>query len=160
MQYPRLCLILSGIGLSSLSVVIRGALRDCVLVHEVTLYNLTQTLWKILFRAAIMGTGSKVISVILRLGELCSAVIVTALIGRFFYLLIAAPDGDANSRLIYAEVISCLQILFSIVLILPFKYSFFAWPLDLINFILSMVAFGLLADVSITEIEDAHLIDV
>lgn len=107
-----------------------------------------------------MGTGSKVISVILRLGELCSAVIVTALIGRFFYLLIAAPDGDANSRLIYAEVISCLQILFSIVLILPFKYSFFAWPLDLINFILSMVAFGLLADVSITETEDAHLIDV
>jgi len=95
-----------------------------------------------------MGTGSKVLSVILRLGELCSAVVVTALLGRFFYVLNASPDGNANSRLIYAEVISCLQILFSLVLIFPYKYFFFAWPLDLICFILSMVAFGLLADLN------------
>jgi hypothetical protein len=97
-----------------------------------------------------MGTGSKVFSVVLRCGELCSAVIVTSLLSRFFYLLSLAPGGESvDGRLIYAQVISCLEILFSIVLFLPLKYSFYAWPLDVVFFICSMVAFGLLASVSI-----------
>jgi hypothetical protein len=95
-----------------------------------------------------MGTGSKVFSVILRLGELCSSVIVAALLGRFFYLFHLGPDGSLNGRLIYAQVISCLAIIFSIILIPPFKYSFYAWPLDIILFIGFIVAFGLLAEVS------------
>ena len=95
-----------------------------------------------------MGTGSKVFSIILRLGELCSSVIVVALLGRFFYLFHLGPDGSLNGRLIYAQVISCLAIIFSIILIPPFKYSFYAWPVDVIVFIGSIVAFGLLAEVS------------
>jgi hypothetical protein len=94
-----------------------------------------------------MGTGSKVFSVILRLCELCSSVIVAALLGRFFYLFHLGPDGSLNGRLIYAQVISCLAIIFSIILIPPFKYSFYAWPLDIILFIGLIVAFGLLAEV-------------
>ncbi|KAH8698065.1 hypothetical protein GQ44DRAFT_633461 [Phaeosphaeriaceae sp. PMI808] len=95
-----------------------------------------------------MGTGSKVFSIILRLGELCSSVIVVALLGRFFYLLGLASDGSINGRLIYAEVISCLEIISSIILIVPLKYSFYAWPLDAIFFVCSIVAFGLLADLN------------
>jgi len=95
-----------------------------------------------------MGTASKVFSVILRFGELCSFVIVTALLGRFFYFEDIAPNGSINGRLIYAQVISCLSILFSIVLIVPLKYSFYAWPLDALLFICTIVAFGLLANLS------------
>jgi hypothetical protein len=94
-----------------------------------------------------MGTGSKIASVFFRLGELCSAIIVVALLGRFFYLLDLA-NGSANGRLIYAEVISVLEIIFSTLLIIPAKYSFYAFPIDIVFFICSIVAFALLADVS------------
>ena len=96
-----------------------------------------------------MGTASKILSVLFRLSELSSSIIVVALLGRFFYYLHDGPDGDANSRLIYTEVISCLGIFVSIILIVPAKYSFYAWPIDVIFFICSMVAFGLLAAASI-----------
>ncbi|KAH7338514.1 hypothetical protein BKA66DRAFT_479752 [Pyrenochaeta sp. MPI-SDFR-AT-0127] len=95
-----------------------------------------------------MGTGTKVFSVILRLSELCSSAIVVALLGRFFYLLHLAPDRSIEGRLIYAEVISCLEIIASILLLIPLKYSFYAWPLDAIFFVCSIVAFGLLADLN------------
>jgi hypothetical protein len=93
-----------------------------------------------------MGIGSKIFSVILRFGELCSSVIVVALLGRFFYL---APKDSTEGRLIYTQVISCLELLSSIILIVPLAYSFYAWPLDAILFICSMVAFGLMADVCV-----------
>jgi hypothetical protein len=94
-----------------------------------------------------MGTGSKIASVIFRGGALCSAIIVVSLLGRFFYLLNLA-NSSANGRLIYAEVISVLEIIFSILLIIPAKYSFYAFPIDTVFFICSMVAFGLLADLN------------
>ena len=97
---------------------------------------------------ATMGTGSKVFSVILRLGELCSSTIVVALLGRYFYLMHLGPDGSVHSRLIYAEVISTLEIIASIIFLPPFKHSVYAWPLDAIFFICSIVAFGLLADLN------------
>jgi len=92
-----------------------------------------------------MGTGSKVFSVILRLAELCSSIIVVSLLGRFFYLWHLGPNGSLNGRLIYAQVITALEIIFSLILIFPSKYSFYAWPLDALFFIGSIVAFGLLA---------------
>lgn len=95
-----------------------------------------------------MGTGSKVVSVILRTGEFCSAVIVVSLLGRFFYLLHIPSGTSTESRLIYAMVISAIEIVAAMLLIIPLKYSFYAWPLDFIFFILSIVAFGLLANVS------------
>lgn len=95
-----------------------------------------------------MGTATKVISVLLRLSELCSSIIVVALLGRFFYFLHLGPNGDVNGRLIYTEVISCLEIFASVILVVPAKYSFYAWPIDVIFFICSIVAFGLLAAVS------------
>ncbi|KAF2437580.1 hypothetical protein P171DRAFT_373211 [Karstenula rhodostoma CBS 690.94] len=94
-----------------------------------------------------MGTGSKVISVILRLGAFCSSVIVVACLSRFFYLLNLA-NAHANGRLIYAEVISILGVICSLLLIVPMKYSFYAFPLDVVFFICSIVAFALLANVN------------
>lgn len=94
-----------------------------------------------------MGTGSRVVSVLFRIGELCSAVIVVGLLGRFFYLA-HLGNASTNGRLVYAEVISALEIVFSIILIIPAKYSFYAFPIDIIFFICSIVAFALLADVS------------
>lgn len=94
-----------------------------------------------------MGTGSKIVSVFLRLGALCSAIIVVGLLSRFFYLLHVA-NGPANGRLIYAAVVSVLSVIFSIILIVPAKYSFYAFPIDIVFFILFLIAFGLLAYVS------------
>lgn len=96
-----------------------------------------------------MGTGSKVFSVFLRCGELCCAVICAGLLGRFFYWYNWMGVGHLEGRLIYAQVIACLEIIFAIFLLPPAKYSFYAWPLDIVWFICSIVAFALLADVSI-----------
>ncbi|KAK7190328.1 hypothetical protein DPSP01_006147 [Paraphaeosphaeria sporulosa] len=94
-----------------------------------------------------MGTGSKVASVILRFGAFASGVIVVACLGRFFYYLNLA-NAHANSRLIYAEVISVLEVIFALLLIVPAKYSFYAFPIDIIFFICSIIAFALLANLN------------
>ncbi|KAH7382116.1 hypothetical protein BKA66DRAFT_463746 [Pyrenochaeta sp. MPI-SDFR-AT-0127] len=95
-----------------------------------------------------MGTGTKVFSVLLRFGEFCSSIIVVALLGRFFYLLHIPSGTSTDGRLIYAQVISCLELIASMILFVPLKYSFYAWPLDAIFFVCSIVAFGLLADLN------------
>jgi len=90
-----------------------------------------------------MGTVSKVLSVILRLGELASGVIVLALLGRFLYL-VGEANAYADSRIIYATVVSSIAIALSILLMPPFTYSFMAFAVDFVMFALFMVAFCLL----------------
>ncbi|KAF2017868.1 hypothetical protein BU24DRAFT_420928 [Aaosphaeria arxii CBS 175.79] len=92
-----------------------------------------------------MGTGSKILSVLLRFCQLSSATIVVGLLSRFFHQLHVAPFGSTNGRLVYAEVIACLALVASIILIFPSKFSFYAWPVDVLLFILLIIAFGLLA---------------
>lgn len=94
-----------------------------------------------------MGTASKVISVLLRIFELCCAGIVLGILGHFFHVL-HLGNGSADGRLVYAEVIAGLSVAFSILLVPPLTYSFYAFPLDLAIFICWMVAFGLLDNVS------------
>ncbi|KAI9864643.1 MAG: hypothetical protein M1813_003132 [Trichoglossum hirsutum] len=94
-----------------------------------------------------MGMGSKIVSVVLRFVEFSSAIIVTSILGRYLHFLDAANVG-AGSRIVYATVIGGLSIFFSLILILPFKYSFYAFPLDFALFICWMVAFGLLANLT------------
>ncbi|KAL5427463.1 hypothetical protein PMIN05_011354 [Paraphaeosphaeria minitans] len=57
-----------------------------------------------------MGTSSKIDSTFFRLGEVCSAVIVVLLLSHFY--INASDDG----RLIYTEIISVLEPVFSILL--------------------------------------------
>jgi hypothetical protein len=51
-------------------------------------------------------------------------------------------------RIIYAVTIAGISIVCSIVLLPPFRHTFYAFPLDIILFVLWMVAFGLLGNVS------------
>ncbi|RYP72584.1 hypothetical protein DL771_004079 [Monosporascus sp. 5C6A] len=82
-----------------------------------------------------MGSASKVISVILRLGELLAAVVVMGLLGRFLYI-VGEANSYADSRLIYTTVVSSVATFLSLVLLLPFTYSFMAFPVDFVMFAL------------------------
>lgn len=94
-----------------------------------------------------MGTASRVVSVVLRLGELTCSVIVLGLLGRFLSI-VSDANVYADSRIIYATVVASMGVLFSILFILPFTYSFMAFPLDFVMFVLALVAFCLLEVVS------------
>jgi hypothetical protein len=89
-----------------------------------------------------MGTASKIISVIFRVGELISAAIVVGILGRYLDILDDA-NVDENSRIIYSVCIGAISLFFSMVLMPPLNYSFWACPLDFALFICWMVAFGL-----------------
>jgi hypothetical protein len=93
-----------------------------------------------------MGIATKITSVVLRIVELSSAVIVVAILGRYLHFLDIANVG-AGGRVIYTEVIAGLSIAFSIILMPPLAYSFILFPLDFVLFVCWMVAFGLLANV-------------
>jgi hypothetical protein len=95
-----------------------------------------------------MGVASKAVSVTLRVLQLISAAIVAGILGRLLHLVHTA-HGHFNNRLVYAITLAGLSIFFSLCLMVPLLYSFLAFPLDLIMFILWMVAFGLLEGVSV-----------
>jgi hypothetical protein len=97
-----------------------------------------------------MGTASKTLSVLFRVGELICAAIVVGILGEFLYYLNIANVG-ANARLVYTEVIAGISIALSIILMPPFMYSFWAFPLDLILFMMWIVAFAILANVSTSQ---------
>lgn len=94
-----------------------------------------------------MGVASKVIHVILRLAQLFFSVIVLGLLANFVRLLNQA-GAHKDGRIIYALVVACISMLFSIVFIAPFMYAFLAFPFDIVLFIMWLIAFCLLASVS------------
>jgi hypothetical protein len=80
--------------------------------------------------------------------QLISAAIVAGLLGRYLHNL--HEGGGFNSRrVIYAISIAGIAIFFSLLFMLPLKYQFYAFPFDFIMFILWMIAFGLLINVSL-----------
>jgi len=93
-----------------------------------------------------MGSVSKVFSVILRLGELACAAIIVGLLG-WFLARVDEANVHTDPRIIYTMVIACIALALSIVLLPPFTYSFMAFPLDFIFFVLFLVAFCLLETV-------------
>jgi len=95
-----------------------------------------------------MGSASKVCSVIFRVSELISAAIVTGIVGNYLYNLSDA-NAHAGSRIIYTEVLAGLSILLSILFMPPLKYSFYGFILDFAFFIMWMVAFGLLCNLTV-----------
>jgi hypothetical protein len=100
----------------------------------------------------IMGTASKVCSVILRLIEMASAAIVVGILGRYLSIL-ADANVDAGTRIIYSEVIAGISLFFSIILLPPLRYSFYFFALDFSLFVCWIVAFALLCNVSRTEFQ-------
>ncbi|KAM0708840.1 hypothetical protein Q7P35_005493 [Cladosporium inversicolor] len=92
-------------------------------------------------------TASKVVNVVVRFFQLCSDAIILGIVGWVLHR-INIGNGPNNSRLIYVEVLAAMSLVVSIVLLIPFKFVFKAWPLDIILFIMWVVAFGLLADLT------------
>jgi len=90
-----------------------------------------------------MGTAHKGISVVLRCTEFISACVVVGIFGYFLRRLDLAGIS-ANGRIVYAVVTAALGIVISICLIPPLRYSFWAFPLDIVMFIMWIVAFALL----------------
>jgi hypothetical protein len=93
-----------------------------------------------------MGVASKVILSCLRVVEFGCACVITGVLGKFFRLL-NEIDADKNSRLIFAMSMAVISIFFSIILILPLKYSFYAFALDFAFFVCWITCFALLEDV-------------
>jgi len=95
-----------------------------------------------------MGSTSKVCAVILRVWELVCSAVVLGIVARFVDRINDAGVGN-DSRLIYTLVLASISTLYSILFMPPFLYNFLAFAADFILFIMWMVAFGLLANVSI-----------
>ena len=84
-------------------------------------------------------------SMCLRIGELAFSTVVTGLTGSYLHS-IRGESAWNKKRFIYTEIIAALGILVSLIFLFPLTWSFIHWPVDLLMFILFMVAFGLLAD--------------
>ncbi|KAJ9419457.1 hypothetical protein FOXG_07157 [Fusarium oxysporum f. sp. lycopersici 4287] len=93
----------------------------------------------------MVGTGvaHKVISILLRLGELASAIIVLGILSRFCYL-ISIAEVYADGRIIYGIVVACLGIIYSFIFCPPFKNMFLGFPFDFVMFVMWLVAYCLL----------------
>ncbi|KAH6876839.1 hypothetical protein B0T10DRAFT_413931 [Thelonectria olida] len=89
------------------------------------------------------GTAHKVVSVILRLVEFASAIIVLGILCRFCYLISIAQE-DADGRIIYAMVVAGIGIIYSFFFCPPFKSLFLSFPFDFVLFVMWLVAYCLL----------------
>jgi Membrane-associating domain len=94
-----------------------------------------------------MGAASKAINVCLRIWELICAAVVTGVVGEYVNYTTDA-HAHTNSKIIYTLALGGISILFSLILLPPFKHAFWAFPFDLALFIMWMVSFGLLLGVS------------
>ncbi|KAL8391814.1 hypothetical protein RB595_002136 [Gaeumannomyces hyphopodioides] len=90
-----------------------------------------------------MGTAGDISHVLLRVVELCCAVIVLGLDGRLLWV-VGQAGVYRDARLIYTIVVASLGAAFSLVLILPIIYAFYAFPMDFVLFVMWFVAFVLM----------------
>jgi len=90
-----------------------------------------------------MGTASKFVSVFLRGGQLISSIIILGILG-YFLSLVSDANIYADSRIVYTVVVASISAFLSLILLLPFTYSFLAFPVDFILAILWLVAFCLM----------------
>ncbi|KAF5640833.1 hypothetical protein F52700_3545 [Fusarium sp. NRRL 52700] len=89
------------------------------------------------------GIAHKIMSVILRLSELSSAIIVLGILSRFCYLA-GIAEAHVDGRIIYTIVVSCFGIIYSICFCPPFKVMFLGFPFDFVMFVMWLVAYCLL----------------
>jgi hypothetical protein len=93
-----------------------------------------------------MVSGSQISSIVFRVWELICACVVVGLIGT--YLSYLGNAHVTSARMDYVIATASLSIIGSLALAPPLRYSFYACPFDLAMFIMWMVAFGLMIDVS------------
>ncbi|KAG5291869.1 integral membrane protein [Histoplasma ohiense] len=93
-----------------------------------------------------MPIFSRLISVILRIGEIGCAAVVAGIIGHD---LARFDDADSfpNGRWIYTIIVAGISILLGIIWLIPFSQSFTLWIGDLLLSFAWFAAFGVLVDV-------------
>lgn len=88
---------------------------------------------------------TRVVSFLLRIGEIAFAAVVAGLIGWY---LDQFDDSDTwpDARWIYTEVVAGVSIILGLIWLIPFAGGFINWPLDLLISFAWFAAFGLLVD--------------
>jgi hypothetical protein len=82
-----------------------------------------------------MAIAPRLISLILRAGQLICAIIVAGIIGH--YLRVQDENGWwPGSRFIYTEVVAALAMLTALILLVPFSWALTPLPWDLVMFLL------------------------
>jgi hypothetical protein len=94
----------------------------------------------------IQGLAHRIISVLLRFGELVSGIVVLGILGRFCNLIHAA-DMSVDGRIVYSMVTAAISIIFSLAVCPPINGLFLGFPFDFVLFIMWLVAFCLLETV-------------
>jgi hypothetical protein len=92
-----------------------------------------------------MAIISRLLSVLIRVGEIAFAAVVAGTIGSYLHQLSGVHGWD-QGRWIYVEVIAGLSILLGLLWLLPFAHTFFVWPLEIIISLAWFAAFGLLVN--------------
>ncbi|RJE19055.1 integral membrane protein [Aspergillus sclerotialis] len=93
-----------------------------------------------------MPVFSRLISIILRIGEIGCGAVVAGIIGNYLHEYNDTFVGWPQARWIYTEVIAGLSILLGLVWLIPFSSGFFSWPFDLVISFAWFAAFGILVD--------------
>lgn len=87
----------------------------------------------------------RLVSIVLRAGELAFAAIVAGVTGQ--YLHQSSASAWELARFIYTVVVAGIAILLALLWLLPFSSTFTHWPVDVFISILWWVVFGLLVNV-------------
>ncbi|KAJ9293986.1 hypothetical protein DTO271G3_7362 [Paecilomyces variotii] len=88
---------------------------------------------------------SRVVSIFLRIGEICFGAIVAGIIGWYLHHYDSTHSWP-RARWIYTEVVAGLSVLLGLLWLIPFASSFFVWPIDVILGLAWFAAFGVLVD--------------
>ncbi|KAK5049059.1 hypothetical protein LTR84_005481 [Exophiala bonariae] len=90
-----------------------------------------------------MPVISRVVSMILRAGELAFAGIVAGVVGKYLH---DYRSGSAQplARFIYIEVLAGISLLLGLLWLLPFSSGFVHWPVDVFISVAWFAAFGIL----------------
>ncbi|KAL1991762.1 hypothetical protein VTN49DRAFT_5070 [Thermomyces lanuginosus] len=96
-----------------------------------------------------MPVFTRLVSVVLRLGEITFATIVAGIIGYYLQRWDEGYGdrlGDYLGRWIYSEVIAGLSILLGLLWLIPTAHTFFIWPIDVVISFAWFAVFGLVVD--------------
>ncbi|KAK8190035.1 uncharacterized protein BKA78DRAFT_148165 [Phyllosticta capitalensis] len=89
---------------------------------------------------------SRLVSMFLRFGEFVSAAVVLGVTSYFLYEQHHHDYDGPKAREIYTIIIAALSLVSSLVLLIPFTFTFLHYPWDLILSMAWFASFGLLVD--------------
>ncbi|KAK4033215.1 hypothetical protein C8A01DRAFT_40344 [Parachaetomium inaequale] len=87
--------------------------------------------------------ASRIVQAILRVCQFICSVIVLGILARFLVVLSGA-GATRDGRIIYGIIVASISLVFAIVFVAPFLYSFLAFPFDFVMFVMWLVLFCLL----------------